>query len=397
MKYTENMGANKAFREWSAYTAVAAALENRCWIQTSVKPCWPNMFTMLLAPPGVGKSLVIDPIREIVAASGMLKITPTKMTRASFEDYAAEVCSSTFKMHPLKRQKESMTPIVSIIDEFGNFMSSHDQEFLSLLTSFWNCDTHYESTTRAARKDPIQLDNLCMSMLVGTQPMLLGSIMPETAWSQGFMTRVIMVYSAERAKIKLFTAPPPDDKLKQLLIKDYRVISTLSGEFAIEEPAKEMLGQWMLDDCPVKPIHPKLQDYNSRRILHVMKLCMARSASRSNNLTVTEEDVRKCIAMLLEAEENMPQVFLEMSNTGGYGEAYEELWAAIWQRYQRDKKPIKENFLYHFLQSRMPAVHIQYGIEMMLRANMIKHVGATNKLGSGNAAFKPVPRTEHGT
>ena len=56
LKYTEERPSPEIFRKWSAITTLSGALEKRVWTLTKAGPQFANLYTMLVAPPGVGKS-----------------------------------------------------------------------------------------------------------------------------------------------------------------------------------------------------------------------------------------------------------------------------------------------------------------------------------------------------
>ena len=45
------------FRKWAALSAIAGALGRRCWYDAGEYKVRPNLYTVLVAPPGFGKSV----------------------------------------------------------------------------------------------------------------------------------------------------------------------------------------------------------------------------------------------------------------------------------------------------------------------------------------------------
>ena len=90
------------------------------------------------------------------------------------------------------------------------------------------------------------------------------------------------------------------------------LIGDLVGEIAWTKEAKEFVENWnnkgTQDDAPS---HEKLQNYNSRRIIHCMKLAMVMSVSRGGGMEVSLEDVEETRKALIEVEKVMPEIFEE--------------------------------------------------------------------------------------
>src|SRR5438067_5724999 len=64
LKLTEGTRTPELFRLWSAIALVGGALERRVWINNGDGTVFPNMFILLVAPPGVGK-FVIEEVRSL--------------------------------------------------------------------------------------------------------------------------------------------------------------------------------------------------------------------------------------------------------------------------------------------------------------------------------------------
>src|SRR5271166_6582293 len=55
IEQTENLEAPLIWRRWSAISMIAAALEQKVWMQTS-SPIFPNLYMMIIGHPGTGKT-----------------------------------------------------------------------------------------------------------------------------------------------------------------------------------------------------------------------------------------------------------------------------------------------------------------------------------------------------
>ena len=58
MDYTDKIPTPEVFRRWAGISMIAAALERKVWLETSVGTLYPNLYMFLLAPPGVGKTIM---------------------------------------------------------------------------------------------------------------------------------------------------------------------------------------------------------------------------------------------------------------------------------------------------------------------------------------------------
>jgi hypothetical protein len=150
-----------------------------------------------------------------------------------------------------------------------------------------------------------------------------------------------------------------------------------------------MIEAWAQDRCPPIPDHSKLQHYNGRRILHTLKLCMVAAVSRSGELNIKVEDVIRARDWLLHAEQTMPDIFREMVSRSD-AQVIQELHFFLWKLWVKDRRPLHESRLIHFLSHRVPSDKVQRVIDVAERSNVIaREAGSTN-------TYIPRPVAEHG-
>lgn len=395
--YTKHTPSPEIFRKWAAVSAVAGALERRVWIHTAGGPIYPNMFIVLISPPGVGKDQAINPMRDLWAATGRLSIAPISMTNKGMIDQLAD--ESSHKQYVVindgKQEWVNYHSLLIAVPELGVMIDKYDLGYISALNDLFNCGPLFEEKQRHTRKGEIlRIENPHIHLISGTQPKYLGELLPEAAYGMGFTARIIFVYSGIPVKISLFTSRPSTGGLRNDLIKDLKAICDLRGPFTISKEAEQVIEHWHQHGSEKdKPNHSRLVHYNARRIMHILKLCMVFSASRSSSMHIEEEDFHSALSLLLETEAVMPEIFKEMAS-GGQSAEIEEAFNFLFQTYMRNgKKPIREDRLIHFLSSRVPANQIQYIVETMLKSGLIKEIkpnGLNIPTIYGNRLIEPV-------
>jgi hypothetical protein len=369
LEYTDNLPSPERFRKWAAISAISGALERRVYVKTGAGELYPNMFILLVAPPGVGKDFAINPARELWSLTNKLNIAPSAMTHKGMIDHLAD--SHVQQSYVDKNGKfVNYHSLLVSVPELGVLVPGHDLAFLSALNDLYNCGPVYEERTRM-KGETLKIENPHIHIISGTQPKYIGTLFPEEAYGMGFTSRIVMVYWGTTTKRGLFTANKYDEKLKASLAADLRKITDLKGEFYLEEDAMEAIEQWhQYGSDEDKPLHSKLMHYNSRRIMHILKLSMAFSVSRGNEMIITLDDFNRAKETLLDAEQAMPEIFKEISS-GGQASEIEEAFHFLMRMYNQTKKPIPEHKLVHFLASKVPANQISYLIDTMIRSAII--------------------------
>lgn len=155
------------------------------------------------------------------------------------------------------------------------------------------------------------------------------------------------------------------------LLHDLKSIAATTGQMSFTTPAATAIKAWIKGGCKPEPEHKRLQFYNARRIAHLLKLCMISSMSHSCDKIIAIEHYSEALNWLMEAETYMPDIFKSMT-TGGDSAAMEEAWNWTWNIYAKDKRPVPEHRIVHFLRERVPAHTISKVIEIMVKSRMLK-------------------------
>ena len=353
------------FRKWSAIATIGGALERRVYTQTAQSRLYSNMFVLLVAPPGVGKSQAIDRIGEMLRANGKLRVAPDDITKAALLDALKEAHQSRV-FSPTEMLDYHSLQIIA--GEFGVLCPAHDLGFLNVLNVLYDNRSLYKETRRG-REEPLIIENPQINLLSGTQPDYLASFLPEEAWGQGFMSRVIMVYHGSAIHVPLFGKNNKADL--RTLASDLSDIADLHGEITWTPEAQEEVERQHRSGFKPIPNHLKLKHYLPRRVLHILKLSMISSVSRSNSLLIEREDVLRAIEWLVEAEGRMPDIFKDMSGKNDR-DLMVGLHAFAFQLYVRnEKRPVAEARLLGYLSERTPPYNVKHLFDLCFRTGIL--------------------------
>lgn len=371
-EYTDIFPSPPLFRKWAAISAVAAVLERKVWVHTFNSNLYPNLYTVLVSPPGVGKTFLTSFIQELwnelCVPIGNHYMAPSSVTRASLMDCLHE---AERKLIMPQRTPSIVTfnSLMIAVNELGTLIPVYDNDFMNTLTDIYDCKRIGER--KRAKEINYTLTAPQFNILTGTTPSYLNSVMPVGAWDQGFISRVILVYSGESQLKDPFHVIEQGGKVNGELVNDLKVIGELYGKITFEQAAANALGAWHKAKGPPIPDHPRLLHYTTRRTAMLLKLCMVASASRGNDLVVNLEDYRTALDWLLEVEAFMPDIFKSMA-AGGDSRAIEDTWHYAYQVYIREKKPLAEARLINFLQHRVPAHSVVRVLEVMLKSKLLE-------------------------
>lgn len=386
MAYTDGIPSPEIFRLWSGISTLAGALERRVWISTSRSVLFPNLFVLLVAPPAVGKSQAINNVSELWYATKKFKIAPDNVTKASLIDALDAADGKRIAPGGALIEYHSLLTASS---EFGVLVPAHDLEFLSVLNHIYDNPRTYRENRRSLNKN-IEIVNPQLNIIAGTQPGFLASLLPEEAWSMGFTSRIIMVYSAVPTTVSLFQKQEPRDHMFKALCEGLKGFADIMGEAQWEPDAQVELERWAQSGCEPVPQHSKLQHYTGRRILHCLKLSLISAISRAGTTTITLWDVNRARDWLLHAEILMPDIFRDMSLKSDSQVILELHWF-MWQIWIKSRQPIHEGRAIHYLQQRLPAEKIERVLDIAVKSGILRKQDT-----AVGPSYIPRPTSEHG-
>lgn len=369
IRFTEGLPSPVIFREWAAIATVAASLERRVWAEPTQKRLYPNLFVLLVGPPGSGKSIAIDETRDLLREIKGYHLAPSSVTSASLVDSVADAEHTAVTPEGLQEYRS----LIVQASEFGVLVPSHDLEFMATLNDIYDNPRVFSQRRRHQNQGKTkEILNPQLNILAGAQPGFLSTLLPEEAWSMGFTSRLIMVYANSAPQVELFGDFVPRLGEASRLRAGLTAMSRMQGRMMWQVEAAECMSDWVRQRMPPVPESPRLQHYSSRRVLYACKLSMVASVSRScaSEPIIRCADVHRARHWLLHAEALMPDIFRDMVGKSDT-QVLQELHFYLWRLWLRDKKPIHEARLLAFLATKAPSEKVFRLLELAERSNLV--------------------------
>ncbi len=172
---TENLSSPAIFRRWAAISAIAGALERKVWVQTLGSKLYPNIYAILVAPPGVGKTEVTWRVRDIWESLEDHCIASTSVTKASLIDELNDAERRIVTNHR-DNPVDHFNSLLMSINELGVLIPAYENEFMNVLTDLWDCK-HY-SERRRTNKLEIVIKRPQLNLLAACTPSYLMNVLP---------------------------------------------------------------------------------------------------------------------------------------------------------------------------------------------------------------------------
>lgn len=369
VRATEPLSSPELFRKWAGISAISGALERKVWVRTKKSNLYPNLYIVICAPPGVGKTEIINETRQMWLSLETHHIARSSETKASLIDSLNDAERKIVML-------DQVPPVIAFnallisSNELGVLLPAYDNEFMNTLTDLYDCKIYGER--RRTNKLNIEIPNPCLNIIAGCTPGFMRETLPPGAWDQGFLSRVVIIYSGEMEKRSFFEETDMNEKLIEDLQARLKAFSEMYGKFTFTAEAAEFIDHWQLGSREPLPEHPRLMHYNTRRPAHLLKLAMIAAVATGADYRIEKLHLQIAMNWLFEAEYYMPDIFKAMA-TGGDSQVIEETFHHLYTLFMREgKKPIGAHRLIHFLQERTPAHNIMRILEVMERAKMIE-------------------------
>lgn len=388
LEYTETLPSPALWRRWGGIMLIAGVLERKVFTKTGIGPLYPNLYVILVGPPGLGKTAITNEVwhmwNDLTEAGDTngFHLASSSLTSASIIDDLREANRRIFQPGS---DIITFNSLAICSNELGVLLPDYDNSFMSKLTDIY--DGHPYSERRRTKELNFKIEHPQLNMIAATTPSYLNNILPEGAWEQGFLSRTLLVFSSESLRRSIFSETKRREDLRNDLLADLRIIFNTTGKMKWEEDAVQAIENWAAAGAPPLPEHPKLLHYNTRRVAHLLKLCMIASMSAGDSLVITLDHYKKAMDWLIELEVYMPDIFKSMV-VGGDLRAMEDCWYNTLQIYAREQKEVSEARIAEFLGARIPAFNVPRVLALMVQVGML-----IEQVGDGPGKwYKPRPR-----
>jgi len=357
------------FYFWTAVATVAATLRRRVWLDMGTFTWYPNLYTVLVAPPGiVQKSSTSDLGMRLVKQIPGISQGPTTLTWQSIYDAFLAV-GTEFPITPTETRSEYALYVNS--PELGITLNMKDTDMINQLIHMWD---GYELKKRTRMDGELLIPTPCLNLITCTTPSWIAENVPQYLIGGGLTSRMLFIYGDKKARYVAYPQRhlPPDYTERQgKLLRDLERISQIVGGFSLTPEAYAWGEEWYEHFHKVEA--PKLDKtliggYIARKQTLVHKVAMVLSISRDSSLVINRETLERASKLVSELEDNMPKVFSQIGTNKDSNASYQVL--SFLERYggQADF-----NILYRYMHPHYPNPEVFQDILVgMIEAGLIR-------------------------
>lgn len=313
---------------WSGIHTLCAALERRVWLEYGLDPVYPNMYVVLVSPPGrCRKGPPISLSKRMLKAVGARVSTDS----GSKQQLVNEIATSFRQITIPQVGQVQQSPMAVVSKEFSSLLAIDPKTMIEFLTDIY--DSHEMWEYKVLSRDPEQIYGPCVSLFAATTPSYLANNVPYEAFGAGFFSRVVFVVGMNKRK----RVPRPElSEEKEMLIEDLvydlKQIRKLAGPIEWTEEAGELFDQWYmtLDEKYRTLKDERFWGFIERAHIQVLKVAMAITVARGDELVFTPDAIGQAIDMIEDIFCDLPKAFGSL----GRSELAQDTHDIIWQLQQ---------------------------------------------------------------
>jgi hypothetical protein len=274
IEYSDGLEACPRFRFFSACCVLGAALNNKVWIQRGdeglLPKLFPNIWIVLLAPPGRGHktSTINMAVNCLTKACEGVRILADKITPEAIVNALSipKTSKETIRIGPRDATGLIKAPELSVF--FGK--QTYNTGLVSLITDLYDYREVWKGETIGRGRDTLK--NNCISILGGSTPQWLQQMLPQDAFTGGFMSRFVLVEMPSSYYKRVAHPKRPKQSEWKNLIKLLAEFKSLKGVIGWGEGSKEYYEEYYNKFKPVGD--PQLDAYRERETEQVLKLAV---------------------------------------------------------------------------------------------------------------------------
>jgi len=308
LQYAIHQESPTDFHTWVCLSMIATALGRNCFISMGMWATYPNMYIILVGESAIThKSTAIkmgvEPMQEALPDIPYLGDC---MTAQALTSVLAELTEESGKAIGVLEGSE----LSVLLDN-----AKKDDVLIKRLTDFWDCPNRRIFRTIGRGKE--ELKNVCINLLGGSTPKWLRSSVPEEALEGGFFSRLILVQRPPKGEKnpRPMVSPQQREALANVRNDLKCIANNMSGEFIVEPAAQQLFDEWYHEHNHPAEASGFMRGYFGRKGDFMQKVAMCLSASYSDEMVITFDDMMMAHKLLNENEKFTENLVRYMGTT----------------------------------------------------------------------------------
>jgi len=281
----------ESFIYWAGLSSISAVVKRNVFLNKKVYVLYPNIFVFLVARSGLRKGLATSLAKQLV---NECMITNVIAGRSSIQGIVDQLSKQkTFKNGYVLNTASGFVVSSELASSFVKDPASQ-----VILTDLYDASYNPTWDNLLKRDGQVQLKEVCLTMLAGTNEEHLNEFLDPQSIGGGFIARTLIIKEEKKARINPLIDFDDDDvvglDVKELV--DYlRLLTQLRGRFTLTRNAKDLYISWY------KPFSQRAEEIidftgTAERLHdHILKVAMLLSLAEDVSLIIHRRHIQEAI------------------------------------------------------------------------------------------------------
>jgi len=272
LKFGDGLEACPRFRFFSACCVMGAAINNKVWVQRGdeglLPKLFPNPWIVLLSPPQRGHktSTINMAVNCLTQACEEVRILADKITPEAIVNALSMPLHQKEMIRIGPRDATGLVKAPELSVFFGR--QQYNIGLVSLITDLYDYRETWQSETIGRGKNTLK--NNCISILGGSTPNWLQQMLPQDAFTGGFMSRFIIVEMPPNWYKRVPHPKKPKESQWKEIVRKFSGFKTLKGKIEWAAGSKEVYEEYYRGFTPTGD--PQLDAYKERETEQILKI-----------------------------------------------------------------------------------------------------------------------------
>lgn len=324
LTYSDGCETPEIYDLWGAISTLASIATRRVWVNLGYFKFYPNLYVVLVGPPGGRKTSAMNISLEILAELGeALNISSDCMTKEVLCKNMGSKYIKTFNMDKEVIDETTgqpgiinglveYSPITLGLTELSHFLGINSAHMIDFLVTIFDKDRQYKAETKNKGDDIIPRP--CVNIIACTTPNNITRYLKEDVISGGFSRRSLFIFEnddGDPIAFPVVTKEASDARLR--CIQWGQRLLEVTGEFQWTQAAKDWYAPWYNELFEsLKNYHDLTRGYYKSKHIQLLKVAMLFALAEDVKLVIDVHHLQLALGALEKAERKLGNVYSGM-------------------------------------------------------------------------------------
>lgn len=290
------------FFYWAAISAISSVIRKNVFLDRGgLYKLYPNTYIFLVAASGMKKSTPINICKDLVTYVNNTRVISGRNSIQQILDDLGRAYST-----PEGGMIKDAHGLL-ITSELAAFLIK-DPDAMTILTDIYDTQNHEKEWKYSLKSGKSTLAHPCINLLGATNEEHFADAVPNSNIGGGFVARTFIIHSTERGTLNSLTRKQKVIDI-ECLRQHLKAISTIKGEFILDEDAIELYDQWYYTYHEINRSDPTGTINRIGDQILKVAMCIALSYG-SNNMVITKDFIKEAIVRCLSTLPGIQQLLM---------------------------------------------------------------------------------------